>query len=207
MQTSLRLQGGTLCHLPSKGKVSGLSESPQVQTEVRRGMLQLCLHLLPVRHLLPASVSRITRQYCLWEIWQEDWGLEGFSDSTLSWTYLPRVWKVQSSQSWSDNTVNLGLPKGIWFCQRSLTHFIYTCQNEAGRLTFSFRVPAWITRLELSARNAVTADCKHFIDLLSSLVRVTYVQCSKSILLSEALKPSKASCLCHLVVSFHLPVN
>lgn len=115
---------------------------------------------------------------------------------------------MQSSQSCSDDTVSLGLPKGIWFCQRrSLTHFIYTCQNEAGRLTFSFRVPAWITRLELSARNAMTADCKHFIDLLSSLVRVTYVQGCKSILLSEALQPSKASYLCHLVVSFHLPVN
>lgn len=97
------------------------------------------------------------------------------------------------------------LPKGNCFCQkRSLTHFTLV-QKEAQRLTFLLRVTTLITRLELSGQHC-DCDFKHFIYLLSSLARIKYVTVFK-ITLFEDIKPSKASCFCHLVVSFRLPVR
>ena len=117
----------------------------------------------------------------LWEIWWEVWRERGFSDpSSLGRTYLvwPRSWKVWSSQQWWRDIVCPGR-WGSGFAGRKLilpkvklnSSFV---QKEAQRIMRLLRVPTPATRLELS-KSTVTADIKHFIYLLSSLLRVKYI--------------------------------
>ena len=76
-----------------------------------------------------------------------------------------------------------------------LTH-LTLIQKEAQRLTFLLREPTLVTRLEFSGKSTLSVWTWNSVCILS--------QSSRSVILREELKRSKAPCFCHLVVSFHL---
>ena len=76
-----------------------------------------------------------------------------------------------------------------------LTH-LTLIQKEAQRLTFLLKEPTLLTRLEFSGKSTLSVWTLNSVFILS--------QSSRSVILREELKPSKAPCFCHLVVTFHL---